>query len=448
MQLLGPHPGRRVLSYYLLVIMLGAIALSFPFSEGNHTIGFLDALFTSTSAVCVTGLIVVDTGSDFSFWGQVIILILIQIGGLGIMTFTTLILISLGSRLTLHERLSLSQTLESKVLVRPGHLILAVLSTSLIVEGIGAFLIYLRFQTFMPHDKAVFNAIFHSVSAFCNAGFSTFSDSLESFQGDYPLLLVFSSLIILGGLGFIVIRELITAVLTKKIRLSLHSKICLSATGFLILAGTVTIFASEFGNLVMELGLTGGLVNSFFQAVTARTAGFNSVPQTSLTEVSLLITIILMFIGACPGSCAGGIKTTTAAIIFIVIYKRFMGRMRASIFRKSISRDSITNAFTVFHLSIIIVLIALSVFLFTESVSAAHIATKGWFLENMFEIFSAFGTVGLSLGITGSLHDFGKVIIIVMMFIGRVGLLTLAFSLARPLQKGEIVYAEEQVMVG
>jgi len=448
MQLLGPHPGRRVLIYFFSAILIGAIVLSLPVSASEQSIGFLDALFTATSAICVTGLIVVDTGSAFSFFGQIVILILIQLGGLGIMTFTTLILLSLGTRLTLNERLSLSQTLESKVQVKPGHLILAVLSTTLLVEGIGALFIYWRFQEVMPHDQAVYYAIFHSISAFCNAGFSTFSNSLESFSGDYILIFIFSGLIILGGLGFIVIRELIAAVYAKRLRLSLHSKLCLTATAVLIVGGTATIFASEYGNMVENLGLSGGLINSFFQSVTARTAGFNTIPQTSLTDVSLLITIILMFIGACPGSCAGGIKTTTMAIILLVIYNRFLGRARASIFKRSISENSVTGAFTLFHLSVIVVLFLLAVFLFTESVSAAHVATKGWFLENMFEIFSAFGTVGLSMGITSNLHDFGKVIIITLMFAGRVGLLTLAFSLARPPQRGEIVYSDEPVMVG
>lgn len=448
MQLLGPHPGRRVLAYFIGAIIVGAVILSLPVSSSTRPIGLLNALFTSTSAICVTGLTVVDTGTAFSFFGQVVILVLIQLGGLGIMTFTTLILISLGTRLTLNERLSLSQTLESQIQVRPGHLLIAVLTTTLFVEGIGALLIFWQFQGKMPYDQAVFFAIFHSISAFCNAGFSTFSNSLESYNTDYPLLFIFSALIILGGLGFVVVRELIASVYSKKLRLSLHSKICLIATAILIVGGTLSIFASEYGNLVVNLGFNGGLINSFFQAVTSRTAGFNSVPQSSLTDVSLLITMILMFIGACPGSCAGGIKTTTIAVILLVIYNRFMGRARASIFKRSISRDSVTSAFTVFHLSVIVVLFALAIFLFAESVSAAHVATKGWFLENMFEIFSAFGTVGLSLGITSHLHDFGKVIIIIMMFVGRVGLLTMAFSLARPPQRGEIVYSDEPVMVG
>jgi trk system potassium uptake protein TrkH len=377
-----------------------------------------------------------------------VLLGLIQLGGLGILTFTTMLLISLGTKLTLNERLSLSQTLESSIKVRPLHMIIAIFTTTIIVEGVGAVLLFWQFQDKMGPDKAAFTAIFHAVSAFCNAGFSTFSDSLESFGTDYPLLFIFAFLIIAGGLGFVVVRELIAAVYSRRFKISIHTKLCLWVTLILLVGGTIVYFFAEAENIIAKMGITGGIINCFFQAVTTRTAGFDTIPQGSLTDTSLLITMILMFIGACPGSCGGGIKTTTFAVIILVIVNRFRGRSRVPIFRRTLTRETVGGAFTIFHLSIIIILIMLSIFLFMESLPASHVATKGWFLEHAFEIISAFGTVGLSMGITPDLENAGKIVIIVMMFIGRVGLLTLAYALAKPPQKGEIVYAEEPIMVG
>ncbi|MEW5925751.1 MAG: potassium transporter TrkG, partial [Candidatus Zixiibacteriota bacterium] len=254
---------------------------------------------------------------------------------------------------------------------------------------------------------------------------------------------------ILGGLGFAVISELAAKFRNKKLRLSLHTKLCLSVTAALLVIGTTAFMIGEYRNdFVRNMGFVHGLGNAFFQAVTSRTAGFNAIPQTNLTEVSLLITIILMFIGACPGSTAGGVKTTTLAVLLTMAYNRFLGRSSVTVFKKSLSNDSINRALTVILVAILIIVFLFVIFMFVEEKPIPHKLSHGWFVEGFFEVMSAFGTVGLSLGITSHLHSLGKIIIILLMFTGRVGLLTLVFTLARPPKRGEIIYLDEQVMVG
>jgi len=433
----------------MAAILAGSVLLMLPVSTVGQNISFLDALFTSTSAVCVTGLTVLDTGNDFTLFGQIIILAMIQLGGIGIMTLATTVLLTIIPKLSFQDRLVLTQTLGDTGKIKPHSLLKAVMLTTFTVELIGAVLLFFRFSREFPLGKAVYYSIFHSISAFCNAGFSTFSNSLENYRDDILMMFIFSALIILGGVGFVVIRELVIKTRNRKIRLSLHSKLCLSVTGVLLLTGTIAFLFAENGNGFFEgMGLTHGLVNAFFQSVTSRTAGFNTIPQANLTEVSLLITIILMFIGACPGSTAGGVKTTTLGVILIMAYRRFLGRSSVTVFRKSISNDSINRALTVILVAILIIVIMFVLFMFVEEKPIPHKISHGWFVDAAFEVISAFGTVGLSLGTTAHLHSLGKIIIILLMFTGRVGLLTLVFTLARPPKKGEIIYLDEQVMVG
>ena len=433
----------------MTAILAGTVLLMLPVSSVNESISFIDAFFTSTSAVCVTGLTVLDTGHDFTFFGQIIILVLIQLGGLGIMTLATTLLITIVPKLSFQDRLALTQTLGGTRKIKPRSLLKAVMLTTFTVELIGAAVLFFRFSREFPLGKAVYYSIFHSVSAFCNAGFSPFSNSLENYRDDIPMMIIFSALIILGGLGFVVIRELVVKAKDRKMKLSLHSKLCLSVTGALLLVGTIAFLIAENGNEFFEgLGFMHGLTNAFFQAVTSRTAGFNALPQANLTEVSLLITLLLMFIGACPGSTAGGVKTTTLGVVLIMAYNRFLGRSSVTAFRKSISDDSINRALTVILVAILIIVLMFVLFMFVEDKPVPHKISHGWFIDGAFEVVSAFGTVGLSLGATTNLHSLGKIIIILLMFIGRVGLLTLVFTLAHPPKKGEIVYLDEQVMVG
>lgn len=441
-------PGRKTIGYFLLTILIGSALLALPFASTTEPIPYVDALFTATSAVCVTGLIVKDTGHDFTLAGQIIILILIQLGGLGIMTFATILLAAAGAHLSFQDRLGLSQNLGQFGGHTTIRLIRAVLVTTLLVEGVGAVLMFFVFRRDYPASTAAFYALFHSVSAFCNAGFSTFSTSLEKYRSDYFLIFVFSFLIIAGGLGFAVITEVVDKIRRRSTILSLHTKLCLAATLLLLIGGTVLFVLAELENPETLKTPIGGVVNCFFQAVTSRTAGFNTIPQQSFTEVSLLLTMILMFIGACPGSTAGGIKATTLAVIVLLVINRFRGRQSVAVFRRSISSDSIVRALTVALLSVLVIIFVFGLLMFAEERPVAHRLTHGWFVDNLFETVSAFGTVGLSLGRTGDLSVMGKLVIIVTMFVGRVGLLTLAFSLARPPQLGEVSYLDETVMVG
>ncbi|MEE9441397.1 MAG: TrkH family potassium uptake protein [candidate division Zixibacteria bacterium] len=446
MELIGARPGRKVIIYFAATIVVGTIFLYLPISSAGDSIGLIDAFFTSTSAVCVTGLTVLDTGSDFSFFGQIVILVLIQLGGLGIMTFATSLLMMMGARVSFYDRIGIFENFGNWT--RTGTILAAIILTTIAIEGLGAVALYAQFSQEFPSDVAVFYSIFHSVSAFCNAGFSTFPNSLESYNGNLYILGVFSLLIIIGGLGFIVIGEIFSRLFRFRSMLSLHAKLCLSVTAILLGAGTIIFFAIEYNNSFGDMSFIDSLSNAFFQAVTCRTAGFNAIPQVNLTEVGLLVTLILMFIGACPGSTGGGIKTTTGAVILLLVYNRFRGRKSIPVFKRSIDNDSIRRALTATLLASLIIVVMFALLMLAEQRPQPHQLSQGWFVDNLFEVVSAFGTVGLSLGITGHATVTGKLIIIVLMFIGRVGLLTLAFSLARPAEPGEIVYAGESVMIG
>jgi trk system potassium uptake protein TrkH len=448
MELIGKKPERRIVIYFLSAIIVGAFILYLPVSSANGHISFIDALFTATSAICVTGLVVLDVGKDFSLFGQIVIMLLIQIGGLGIMTLASALLARLVPHLSVLDNLAITHSLGSGKELKTTALLKAVFLTTIIFEGIGAIALFIVFQGKFPFGQAVFNSIFHSISAFCNAGFSTFSNSLESYSSNIAIIGIFSFLIISGGLGFIVIGEIIMRIRSENSKLSLHSKLAITTTIILLVVGTIAFIVCEDKNALKHMGALKTTANAFFQAVTARTAGFSSIPQTHLTEVSLLITMILMFIGACPGSTAGGIKTTTIATVFLLAYNRFRGRTHARAFNRSISNDSVDRAVTVLLIAMTIIVIMFVALLFTEERPLPHTLTHGWFVDSAFEVLSAFGTVGLSLGITTQLHDPGKIIIILLMFAGRVGLLTLIFSLAGPSKPGEVVYIEEQVMIG
>ena len=448
MEIFGSDPGRRVIIYFAATIIVGAILLSLPISAASGSISFVDALFTSTSATCVTGLVVVNTATDFSRFGQVVIMVLIQLGGLGIMTFATGLLLMMGTRLSFQNRLGLTQTLGAGTQTRSLAILKAVVFTTLIIEGLGAVALFFKFLGTYPAGEAAFHAVFHAVCAFCNAGFSTFPNNLESYWNDLSVILVIAFLIIFGGLGFAVFGELFHRIRFKDSKLSLHTKLCVTTTLILIVGGTIALCLAEYGNIFKTTGFGYGVANCFFQSVTARTAGFDTILQSRLTDVSVMLTIILMFIGVCPGSTGGGIKTTTTAAIILLVYRRFAGKQAVTAFKRSISPDSIVRALSVALLAALIIIVMFALLMFVEERPMAHSASSGMFVDILFEVVSAFGTVGLSLGITPNLQAVGKIVIILTMFIGRVGLLTLAFALARPPKKGEIVFVDESVIVG
>jgi trk system potassium uptake protein TrkH len=448
MEFFGSNPGRKAAIYFLSAILVGAVLLLLPISSSGSPIRIVDALFTSTSAVCVTGLIVLDTPVDFSLFGQYVILFLIQIGGIGIMTIMTGLLLSVGAGISLPERFGVHRSYDIKTGGDLKILLKSVVGLTLAFEVIGFILLFIGFRNRFPLSAALHHALFQSVSAFCNAGFSTFSNSLEDFHSDPYVILVVASLIITGGLGFVVLRELIGGVRRRRFSLSLHSRLCLTGTLILLVAGTLAFLVLEYDNLHQEMGSLDRTVNAFFQSVTARTAGFDTLPQRGLSEMSILVTMILMFIGACPGSTGGGIKVTTMVVIMLLVYQRFRGREHLTAFKRTISNDTIIRALTVLLLAFLVMVIMLGALMYSHNQPIRHIESRGWFVDNLFEVISALGTVGLSLGTTAILSTGGKIILTILMFTGRVGLLTLVMALANPPRSGELVYIEEEVIIG
>ncbi len=415
-----------------------------PLSNTSGEISFIDALFTSTSAICVTGLIVKDTPNDFTLAGQIIILFLLQLGGLGIMTFSTLILFAAGRKISITDR----------VLVQEGYhpgfgwdfksLIKNIFFFTFIIEFLGFGLLFLRFRGDSDLPGALYSAFFHSVSAFCNAGFSVFSDSLMSYRGDILVNLTVISLVILGGLGFLVIREVIKAgrglIKRSKVHLSLHSKLVLSLTGVLIIGSFVLFFLLEGSGAMRDFTLKEKILASLFQVVTPRTAGFNTMDLTALGPASVLLLTMLMFVGASPGSTGGGVKTSTFGVVLAFVRSRVAARESVHLFFRTIPQENIVRAFTLIALSLNLIFVS-SLVIF---INQPQLLMRDVF----FEVFSGFGTVGLSLGITPYLSSLSKTMIIITMYAGRIGPLTLLFAFSRRRALGKFEYVEEKVMIG
>lgn len=443
------HPAieQILVGSFALFILTGSLLLMQPVAHTGSRLGFVDALFTATSATCVTGLTVVDTGSDFSLLGQILILIMIQAGGLGIITFSTAFLYMLEGRLSIGSRDLLFETLAQGPVPNIRRLLKIVFTSTFIVEGIGAVILSLRFLQDMPAGKAVYYGIFHSISAFCNAGFSLFSDSLVRYQGDAIINITIFSLIIIGGLGFIVIYELLH-VRHKRFRfLSYHSKIVLSTSGLLILLGALLFYALEWKNTLGSSPVHTKFLTSIFQSITTRTAGFNTVDFVHLTNPTLFIIICLMFIGASPSSCGGGIKVTTAAVLFAFLRARFHNQDQVNLYNRQVHSDSLSKAMSIGFFSMVLVILGTMLLLATELAGVAHTDSRGMFLELLFEATSAFGTVGLSVGITPTLSTAGRIIVAALMFVGRLGPLTVAMSIGRKKRPGYNL-AKERVLIG
>ncbi|WP_341347699.1 TrkH family potassium uptake protein [Paenibacillus sp. FSL H3-0469] len=434
---------RIILLGFAVTIILGTIMLSLPVSSSTGTsVGWLNALFTSTSAVCVTGLVVLDTGTDFSNFGQIIILLLIQIGGLGFMTFSVLIAVILGKKIGLKERLLIQQSsnsIETQGVVR---LSLSIVLISFIFETLGALLLTIRWANDLGVAKALYYGIFHSISAFNNAGFSLWSDSLSRYVGDPLVNIVISFLFIIGGIGFIVILDLYRKRSWKA--LSFHTKIVLITSGVLCFAGFLVIFVFELFNTRTFGTLTWGgrIWGGYFQGVVTRTAGFNSIDIGAMLPASQFFMIFLMFIGASSGSTGGGIKTTTFAVLILSIFSTIKGNADVQLLKKRIPQDLIFRSLAVMTISLGLVLGATFLLTITEYTRHTDI------LALLFEATSAFGTVGMSMGLTPDLSPIGKCIIIVIMYIGRLGPLTLAFALAQKSVKQKYRYPEDKLLIG
>ena len=430
------------------VIFIGAALLWFPFSASKGQLRFIDALFTSASAVCVTGLVVIDNGKDLSTLGQVITIFLFQIGGLGIITFSTVFFVLMGRGISFKGR-EIVQSTFLHTRRRDFFVILkSVFFYTLIFESVGALLLFIRFSRDFPAGTALYQAIYHAISAFNNCGFSLFSDSLMKYQGDLLVNLTVMGLLVIGGIGFIVQYEVFSKWKGVQKRLSVHSRMVLITTAVLILAGAFFFYFFERNHILKDAPLLNTILASFFQSVTPRTCGFNTVDIGLLTNATLLLLIVLMFIGASPGSTGGGIKTTSTALLLLMIWNRLRGNEEVNIYSRTIPREVVSRTLSIIFASAFSVSIITSILLVTGGGNLPPLESRHFFVEYLFETVSAFGTVGLSMGVTPKLNDIQKFAIVLMMFVGRVGPLTLAFSLSRETGRRGLTYAEEGVMVG
>ncbi|APH19530.1 TrkH family potassium uptake protein [Clostridium botulinum] len=444
-----PHIGRRftpvqiLATGFAIVIFVGAVLLSLPISsQSGQRTPFLDCLFTSTSSVCVTGLIVVDTGTHWTYFGKTVIMLLIEIGGLGFMSFATLLAILLGKKITLKERLVMQEALNTFNIQGLVKMAKYILLFTFSIQGGGALLLSTQFIPRYGLAKGLYYSIFHSVSAFCNAGFDLFGNfsSLTSVYNNPVIILVIAFLIIIGGIGFYVWYEIYNYKGRRK--LSTHSKLVLWATFLLLIVGTILMFIFESNNpgTMANMTFNNKILSSFFAAVTPRTAGFNSISTSDMTMAGKFLTILLMFVGGASGSTAGGIKVTTAGVLIMTVVCVVKGKQDTEINKKRISKEIVYRALAITVIGLALVITVTMILSITE--------VKVPFEYYLYEATSAFGTVGITLGLTTKLSSIGKIVILLTMYAGRVGPLTLAIAFARKLKNSSIKYPEEKILVG
>jgi trk system potassium uptake protein TrkH len=446
-------PSQLFIGSFLLLIAMGTVGFKvLPGLYTGEPLSWLNAVFTATSAVCVTGLIVVDTETFFTTAGQGWILLLIQLGGLGMITFTSLIIVALGRRLSLRSHALSSEGAKLVPDIGPARLTRNIVLFTVTFEVVGALFLYARWVPTFGWEGAIWPSVFQAISAFCNAGFSTFSTSLMTFNRDPWILGVIMVLIVLGGIGFLSLDEFYlfwkARRTDRRFRLSLHSKLVFVGTVLLLAAGWIGYALLEWHQTLAEMAPPTKLMNSLFASVTARTAGFNTLDYGQMHPSTDFLTILLMSIGGSPGSTAGGIKTTTFMLLGLVAWSRLAGYEFTTFLGRSVPEATINRAIGLFVVAVGVVTAGIFVFSATE-LPWATVPGSG-FLYYMFEASSAFNTVGLSMGVTTYLSDLGRLTTILMMFIGRVGPLTVAAALARPSYKrqGPKRYAYEDVVVG
>lgn len=422
------------------LIVIGTILLNLPIAtQSGESIGFVDALFTAASAVCVTGLVVVNTAEFWSLFGQSVILILIQIGGLGVMTMATAGALIVGRRITLRERLIIKEQLNQNSMSGLVRLTIYVLLSTFAIEGIGALLLSFKFIPKYGLAEGLWQSFFHSISAFCNAGFDITGSSMSPFATDLGINIVISFLVILGGLGFAVFIDI--SKINRLKRFKLHTKFVLSISAILLAVGMLAFMFTEFNNpnTIGDMSFSNKLISSFFQSVVPRTAGFNSVDIGGLRDTTVFFFIILMFIGGSPGSTAGGVKTTTFGTLILTAISVIRGDKDVNVFKRRIGEDVINRSLAIITVGIIWIIIVATILTITEDAV---------FLDLLFETTSAFGTVGLSRGVTPDLSTAGKFLIIITMYAGRVGPLTMAFAFAQKNKSTKYRYAEGTIIVG
>ncbi len=458
-------PPRAIMLSFFVVLFIGSILLVLPFSSNTGTgVSYIDALFTATSAVCVTGLVVVDTFSQWSIFGKFVIMVLIQIGGLGFLTVITMFLTVIGRKITLFERVLIQASFNQLNLRGMVRFLIVVVFGTIIVETSGALILTVRFLfDGLPFIKALGYGFFHSISAFCNAGFDIIGKtSLSDYVGDPVVNIVIITLIILGGLGFAVWVDLIKlfkkrfnketrqdfSFVIEKRKLQLNTKIAILVTGVLIVFGFIFFFISEYSNplTIGNLPLKDKIFASLFMSVSPRTAGFATVSQAGLETASKFMTVIFMFIGGSPSGTAGGIKTVTLAVLFISVLSVIRGKESIEVFHKRIPTELLQRALAVFFLLLLTVISAVIALSFTERNSDIQLT----FMDLLYEVTSAVGTVGLSTGVTPHLTVAGKIIISLAMFMGRIGPITSAVALTMKFSaaKNKIQYPDEKVLIG
>ncbi len=429
---------------FLGIILIGTFLLMLPIaSQSGEATGFLTALFTATSATCVTGLVVVDTYCYWSFFGRCVILTLIQIGGLGFMTIGVFLAIFMKKNIGLRERGILQESMNTLQIGGIVKLVKKITIATFAIEGIGAVLLSLRFVPEMGWLDGIGNGIFHSISAFCNAGFDLMGkkeeySSLVAYSDDLLVSITIMLLIIIGGIGFVVWDDL----QKKKWRVReylLHTKIVLVFTTILLVGGAVLIFLFERKNLMADMGVKETILTSFFASVTARTAGFNTIDVAGMSVSSKIVTIVLMFIGGSPGSTAGGIKTTTFAVMLIVVWANLRNSHGCNIFKRRLEEEEIRKASIVVTINLLLAVAAI----------IAICGLQPFALEDvMLEVFSAIGTVGMSTGLTRELNGISRVIIILLMYSGRIGSMTFALSFTERKKVAPVQLPAEKIIIG
>ncbi|MBN2658347.1 MAG: potassium transporter [Spirochaetales bacterium] len=428
-------------TYFIINILIGSFLLKLPVSwNGSEPIRYIDTLFTAVSAVCVTGLATVAT-DEYSRFGQSIILILIQAGGLGIITFSTIYLALPGSRISLRNSKIIREYFIMDSNFTPKDIVRAILTVTLFAELTGTIFLFIEFRSTGVESPA-FSALFHSVSAFCNAGFSLFPDSLESFRHNRIINFTIATLIIIGGIGFMVISDIYEYIRGRKRKLRFHSKMMIIATASLIFFGAIIYGILEWNGVFSGMRTSEKIMPIFFQSITTRTAGFNSIPQSDLSSPAKFFTLLMMFIGAGSGSTAGGIKVSTAFILFIILFKGVDDKGEVRILGRRLSSDNLTRAALFFVKAVFILFLSIFFLILVES-------GKGFsHLDIIFECFSALGTVGLSTGMTPFLSVGGKLIVIATMFAGRVGLFALIMPMHVSYKDRFVDYPKGEVLIG
>ncbi len=446
------NPARLLVLGFAAAILIGGILLALPIASQGPNLAFIDALFMATSAVCVTGLAVVDPGSAFSSFGQAALLGLVQVGGLGITTLSTAALLLIGQQVSLAGSDSVQDNFALSHRMSLGTMLRLVIFWTLAIEMVGAALLFLAESERLPPMQALWVSVFHAVSAFCNAGFGLRPDNLMADRNNAAIILPISLLIILGGLGFAALAELTRWVMRRwrrqRVPLSLHTKVVLTMTGMLLLVGMIGFALLERDNLIRGMRPGEILLTSWFASVTPRTAGFSTVDYGQVTVATLYFTLILMMIGGCPGSTAGGIKATTLGVLLALMRARYRGERGVRLFNRSVPETNIAKAGWVVALAFILMIVGAIALSALEVSGQLHPRSVEWSLGLLFEVVSALGTVGLSTGITPHLSDGGKILLMLLMFIGRLGPLTIAVAIAQQQPRPMVSYAEEQVMIG